>query len=155
MKHSYGAIPEIVSGCPICNHAIDTSNTKKLYCSNACKQKAYRTGKSIGRNLTNISMLYRGIPSKSKQGGFVYIIKESFMGLVKIGMTKNLRKRFLDIKNAIPQDVKLILYFDVKNPKNTEYELHRKYRDFLYSNEWFLLSDFCIEEIRKNGIFEK
>ncbi len=54
----------------------------------------------------------------------------------KIGRTTNIEKRFKTIKSNNPNAI-LLAYIN----SDIEQELHNKYREYVYYNEWFLIKD--------------
>lgn len=77
----------------------------------------------------------------------VYLIREGFRGLVKIGIAKHPQKRLSSIQTACPQDIELVGYVESSRPKQLERELHRRFHHKHYRGEWFELSQDDIDLI--------
>lgn len=85
-------------------------------------------------------------PAKTKSKK-VYLIKESFRGLVKIGIATNLRSRLSALQTSCPQELDIIGYIDAKKPRVLERELHKRYAHLHHRGEWFSLSNDDIDTI--------
>jgi len=69
----------------------------------------------------------------------VYLM--SIPGLVKIGRTKDIVKRYISARTTSP-DIILIGYLEV--PLEYEKEIRRKFRHLRYKREWFYFSEEII-----------
>ena len=79
--------------------------------------------------------------------GFVYLIRESFKGLVKIGRTRDLARRMEGIVTSCPQDITLIGAIYVNDCYKLELDLHKEYESKRYKKEWFSLTDEDVHTI--------
>lgn len=74
--------------------------------------------------------------------GYVYLL--DYNGIYKIGMTKNIIKRFNFFKNTLPGNVKLLDYIVTIHYKDLERCLHKKFKKKLFTKfdrEWFRLNE--------------
>lgn len=71
---------------------------------------------------------------------YVYMIRESWRGLIKIGIAKNLKARLAAIQSSCPQDICLIGYFETKHARSVEAHLHQRFAHKHHAGEWFDLS---------------
>ena len=78
---------------------------------------------------------------------FLYLVKEDFMGLVKIGVAKDMKARFSALNGSCPQSLEIIDYFEIEHPTWHEKELHQQYKAKCYSGEWFELSSDDVRDI--------
>lgn len=79
----------------------------------------------------------------------VYFVQEGSAGLIKIGCSKNLKKRFDEIARELPYDLKLLAFVD--GWREVEVVFHLRFAHARVRGEWFrpvpeLLA--YIEEIR-------
>jgi predicted GIY-YIG superfamily endonuclease len=78
--------------------------------------------------------------------GFIYFIKDN-SNQVKIGYTKrNVEKR---VKELNSPNLSIILEFESKYPTKLEKALHFRFKQYNIEREWFNLTDFSIEELKK------
>jgi len=92
----------------------------------------------------------------------VYLFKAN--NRYKIGMTSNLKKRFINVQAHCPYLLELVWTFKTKDHKKIEKSLHDIYKNKRIHFEWFLLSDddvnsiMSIQEINDlmyiNGLFK-
>lgn len=75
------------------------------------------------------------------QERYVYLIRESWRGMVKIGIATDLYARVASMQAGCPQDLKVIGYFMTAHAKAFESHLHQRFSHKLYSGEWFELND--------------
>ncbi len=75
----------------------------------------------------------------------VYALATSDLKLVKIGMTKSPRQRFINIQSACPFEVSLWLGIRTPIPRKVEKDLHKKLEKFKTKGEWFSLSDEMLD----------
>lgn len=85
---------------------------------------------------------------RKKQSGFIYFLQEH-TGKVKIGKTKFLSKRILDLGIKFPIKPILIHSFSTEDITESERKLHKKYHKFRLEGEWFKLSKREIEKIKE------
>ena len=75
-----------------------------------------------------------------KEGGYIYLIKaESEPPRYKIGMSKNVHKRYKQLKECCPFPLRLIKYIKVKDMRVEEKILHEKMDKYRVWGEWFIL----------------
>ena len=78
---------------------------------------------------------------KRSASSYVYLIRESWRGLVKIGVAHNPASRFRDLQNSCPQELVIIGLIPVDNAARLERKLHKRFSKKRYRGEWFSLSD--------------
>lgn len=80
----------------------------------------------------------------------VYFVSAPSLGLVKIGFTTGLMRRFKDLDQGSP--VPLVLLGHIDGPVEREKEMHVRFRLYRVRNEWFRLAggleDFLMHELR-------
>lgn len=86
---------------------------------------------------------------KKKEKGYVYLIKAD-NGLVKIGKTKNIEKRWNHFTTKLPYKLELLFYIDTEDMTGLELELHEQYRKYRKRGEWFELTERHINKIKKD-----
>ena len=92
--------------------------------------------------------IQRDLPSKSRWGKrFIYLIREAFRGIIKIGIAKDLSARIGSMQAGCPQELEVLAYIEINNANQHERELHNKYSEKRYRGEWFELSDKDINNI--------
>lgn len=85
------------------------------------------------------------------ESGFVYIIyfkdtnKTTFY---KIGYAKNVKTRISDLQTGNPFEINIMFCFYCNNMRDTEKELHIKFKNLRYSKEWFNLEEENINNIK-------
>ena len=84
-------------------------------------------------------------------GGFVYLIREEFMGLVKIGVSTDPSARLQDLQVSCPQRLDLVAVIQSDHPKQTEAKLHVEFESKHYRGEWFRLSEEDIAAFQANS----
>ena len=75
----------------------------------------------------------------------VYLFKAN--NRYKIGMTSNLKKRFINVQAHCPYLLELIWTLRTKDYKKLEKSLHNIYKTKRIHFEWFILSDNDVYEI--------
>lgn len=123
----------------------------------------------IGRNIVHISLgkydmtpfieldlvkytLLAEAMAKKELGNFsTYIIYNPLNDLYKIGRSKNVYKRFINLKQEYSKDLQLLVY----NEKDYESEIHFKYRELRNFGEWFNLdTDHLLDIINQYKFVE-
>ena len=84
-----------------------------------------------------------------KSGGCIYFIQAENGGLVKIGYTENLDKRFRIIQAHSPERMRII--GKIKGSMATEEEIHSKFARDRRHGEWFELSKRLMQLIELHG----
>ena len=93
------------------------------------------------------------LKKKSNTGEYIYFIKSISNGLIKIGYTTNINKRFNGLKTMSPVDIELIKVIngDIKKEK----DIHEKFKNIRHHGEWFSPSQELLGFIdRKRGVKE-
>jgi len=76
---------------------------------------------------------------KDEEFGIVYFVAADVDNrlLVKIGVTRDLPKRFSTLQTGSPIELRLGLGLIVQNPRSFEKALHRRFADKRVRREWF------------------
>lgn len=82
--------------------------------------------------------------------GYIYLVKT--LGYIKIGITRDPKKRIDSIRNSLPVELSVIKVLPVKDYRVTERELHNKYIHKHVKNEWFTLDDNDVNDILSNFV---
>jgi len=93
------------------------------------------------RRPTTISVGYRGAPcdpNMSNEREYVYALGHPH-GFVKIGRSKDPRRRLKDHQISSSYELWVIIQVPVPNAAKTEKEMHERFSDSLVSGEWFNL----------------
>jgi hypothetical protein len=79
----------------------------------------------------------------------VYVIKNSITGLIKIGITNNLKRRLNQLECATGCELEVVFCSPVSdNSKDLEKYLHTRFSDFRCRGEWFdVSSDLVVNAI--------
>ncbi|QGM30151.1 hypothetical protein GI482_07075 [Bacillus sp. N3536] len=80
--------------------------------------------------------------------GYIYFVKESQTGLIKIGKATNVEKRFFSLKVGIPFEIELIHKIQSNNYHLSEQLFHKHFYTKKVTGEWYNLSDKDIEWIK-------
>ena len=80
---------------------------------------------------------------------YLYLVKEAFRGLVKIGITANLYARFAAMQTGCPQDLRLIAYAELQDAELHEATLHNRFAEKHHRGEWFELDEDDIDLIMR------
>ena len=83
----------------------------------------------------------KGRAKPRKLAKYVYLVRDSLMGMTKIGHTSDLQRRMYDLQTGCPQKLELIGYIETKHPGRLEQELHNRFSHKKCQGEWFSLSD--------------
>ena len=101
---------------------------------------------SLSQQTISNDLMKAGVSlSLSDEPGYVYLIKEDFRKLVKIGFSRHLDRRLFNIKSECPQSIEILYLFYVRRPECLEQMLHCKFASKKYKGEWFALD--------KNDVF--
>lgn len=87
------------------------------------------------------------IPSLDDKHGYVYILRCPYTRLVKIGKTRNPRKRILKLNEGRSFDYWLMKIVRHDKYESLEKRLHDTYESYRQRYEWFSLSDDLLEEM--------
>ncbi|WIX75999.1 GIY-YIG nuclease family protein [Amycolatopsis carbonis] len=71
--------------------------------------------------------------------GYVYVVGAAGSQTVKIGFSTDVTKRLQSLRNASPEDLKVLWHAHAK--LNTEFQLHQKFRKNRLRGEWFRFDD--------------
>lgn len=85
---------------------------------------------------------------KQRKSNYVYLIGAP-NGLVKIGITNNVQKRFKDINATSPVELYLVSSFSSSNAAKIEKELHLKFEGKRVKGEWFNIGQDDISWIKQ------
>lgn len=80
---------------------------------------------------------------------YLYLIRESWRGMVKVGITKHLKGRLGGIQCGMPQQCELLAHFATRRPRALERYIHVQFADKRYSGEWFTLTGDDIDAIAR------
>jgi hypothetical protein len=97
-----------------------------------------------------ITILLQSVPlplSEEEKKGYCYIGKDS-SGLYKIGKTGNFKERQRVIKNMNPSFSMILVKYDT-DYNFLEKILHANYFFYRVIGEWFCLTDFMVQKIKK------
>lgn len=83
--------------------------------------------------------------------GYIYFLKENLFGHIKIGRSRNIKKRLRIFAAELPFETKLLCYFKTYNYEKIELELHKLFNSKRVRGEWFLLDKEDIEKIKNNN----
>lgn len=93
-------------------------------------------------------LLLRRAAKSIRRVGYVYFIKESAMGKVKIGFTETSPyKRIASLQTSCPQDLNLFALIESENAMKLEKQIHKELKDFLFRLEWYSLTDNEIDSV--------
>lgn len=126
--------------CRQCNSKRSSQRDIEKSRSEGDEYEEYRAKKNAYRKA------WRERNKREKQPCVYLIYAEN--GVYKIGRTNDVESRFEVIKNISPVPVTLILTIDAENSRKLEMELHDKFSEKRYYNEWFSLDESDIEYIR-------
>lgn len=79
----------------------------------------------------------------------IYFIRAPIVGLIKIGFTGNVKKRFTDLSRMSPVKLELIAIHD--GELSDEQELHKRFDAIRDHDEWFHPEQELIDYIDQNG----
>lgn len=86
-------------------------------------------------------------------GEVIYFISVQGTNLVKIGTTRNMQSRYIELRSKIPFSLDTLCVADVKHGK--EKFIHRLFSEYLVSHEWFKLTpeiESFISKIEPNPV---
>lgn len=83
---------------------------------------------------------------------YIYFIEQEGTKLIKIGVAKDIKKRFSTLQTGSPQQ--LILRGYIVGGYDKEKELHNYFNSLHFGGEWFTLSDEIEKYITKNCIMD-
>lgn len=84
---------------------------------------------------------------EERNEGLVYVIGNKSGGFCKIGFTRNVHKRIVEIQIGCP--LPLEIFCVVYGTMKTEQLLHKKYKDYRLNGEWFKYEGLLKENIEK------
>lgn len=84
-------------------------------------------------------------PNASKKGMYIVNVRNS--DLYKIGVTTNIVRRKKQFETANPFEFYLYDFFPTDDCRKLEREVHKRYKDKRYKNEWFKLTEEDITTI--------
>lgn len=80
-------------------------------------------------------------------GHDVYIIRESWRQLYKVGRTTDVKNRVATIQSGMPQSIELVALFKTKRSRALETFIHQTFCEQRYRGEWFALSAADLAEV--------
>lgn len=80
--------------------------------------------------------------------GYVYFLKDTRSNAFKIGASKDVNKRNMQISPQLPFKTKIEFIFKTKDMYKLEKELHDFFRGFNLNGEWFNLEKFDEKKIK-------
>lgn len=80
---------------------------------------------------------------------YLYLVRESWRGMIKVGITKHLKGRLGGIQCGMPQRCELLAHFATRRPRALERYIHVQFAAQRYSGEWFTLTADDIEAIAR------
>lgn len=89
--------------------------------------------------------------------GFVYFFAAHQVGMVKIGMTKNLKTRFRDIQALSPCQLEVVATISASGCAiDLERKFHEKYQAHRKHGEWFIFADEIKADVQQisAGLFD-
>lgn len=89
----------------------------------------------------------------ARNGEYVYLIRAA-NGLVKIGYTQDVARRFYSLTNTSPIALELIGCIETAIAETIEAELHQQYAHVREHGEWFRLSDNDVQEILGGALWQ-
>ena len=102
---------------------------------------------SLGTVNGDVRDVRQGEELQVPKPGYVYLVKERFMNLVKIGYTRNVEKRLCNLHCDCPQGIEVLHVFYTETPEYLESVLHRQFFGKCYTHEWFSLTDDDVQSI--------
>lgn len=84
---------------------------------------------------------------RPKGQAYLYVLRESWRGMVKIGITSNIMSRLAALQSSAPQSLEVLGLFAFRDTMLIERELHEKYMHYRYSGEWFDMPESEIGEL--------
>lgn len=102
-------------------------------------------------DIVSFNNLEMSMAEKEEGNYATYLIKNPHNGLVKVGRSKNVFKRFLKLKNEFSQDLIFVGFCK----KDFESEIHFEYKDLRVFGEWFNLSSNDILDIYSKYLFKE
>ena len=101
------------------------------------------------KDLLNSMYETKEIPKrKITYEGYVYFLKDTRNNIYKIGASKDVNKRNLQISPQLPFKTEVKFIFKTKDMYKLEKELHNFFRGFNLNGEWFDLSKFDENKIK-------
>lgn len=80
---------------------------------------------------------------------FLYLIRESWHNMIKVGITRHLKGRLSGIQCGMPQRCELLAFFATRRPRALERYVHVQFAEKRYSGEWFTLTVDDIDAIAR------
>ena len=113
----------------------------------AIKKKSVKEGWEIEEGKKRIKVA-------QSECGFIYVISvedTSGKAFHKIGIAKHLETRIAGLQTSLPFDIVINISYYVDNMINEEKKLHAMYDGKRVRGEWFMLSNYDLEEISKRS----
>lgn len=77
----------------------------------------------------------------SNRERYVYLVRESWNGLVKVGVATDIYARVATMQSCCPQKLSVFGYFITRDADKLESDIHIRFRNKCYSGEWFQLDN--------------
>jgi len=132
-------------------NTIDHLNALKLNHQTIVKKVTNRTEYVMQPN--NPELIFEPVKPPKVQG--TYIIQVAPSGLVKIGISKNIRNRMNNLQTASPFELRLVAYDRTGRYGQREYELHKRFSEYRVRGEWFYPDGELLEYLNKVAIKEE
>lgn len=85
---------------------------------------------------------------KEMSKGDVYFVRESFKGTIKIGMSKDVRKRVKELRTGVPFELEVLFVVPSYEPQALESLFHKHFKKKHIRGEWYELSNEDINWIK-------
>lgn len=122
--------------CSICGDEFMTSNLFSTICSSESASIYLQESKNHLAALERIhGVLPETLNEPDAEDESIYFIQAGVEGAIKIGRSKNVKKRVSDLQVACP--LKLTLLYSGKGGKDAESELHSRFNRYQRIGEWF------------------
>ena len=80
--------------------------------------------------------------------GIIYFIQMGESGPIKIGATTSIESRLSGLQTGNPEKLRVLLTMDTVKMKESEANLHSRFRYQRLEGEWFKPDDFLLESIK-------
>jgi len=88
------------------------------------------------------------IGKKNNKPTMLYLIREDWRGLVKVGISNNITNRLTYLQSACPQRLNIVAICPSDNARKDEAKLHARFEQKRINGEWFRLNDDDIDRIK-------
>lgn len=127
------------NGCKMCGRTFDTAQfierakqlhgniydySKQVYSNSQTELAIICPQHGLFSQTPNTHLQGSGCPDCQQQQNLIYVLKCSNTGLIKIGITGNLKRRLKTIGGSNT----VLGYLEISNPRNLEKSLHKEYQ---------------------------